>query len=381
MRPRWTAWAVCVVLAAAGTGLATLHHSEAADQPSVAPPPATPVTVTTATRRDVPVYLRGLGTVQAFNSVVVKAQVNGVLLQVPVAEGQEVKQGDVLAVIDPRPYKAALDQATAQRQKDQAQLQAAQLDLKRYQDLSKRGDAPVQQVDDQLATVNSDTAAVAADDAAIETAGLNLSYCYIRAPFDGKVSLRMLDPGNLIEVAAQTTGIITLVQDHPISVVFTLPEDDLPQIESAMQATPGGKLQTLAFDSGDTKQLAQGELQTPNNAIDQSTGTISIKSNFANTDNSLWPGQFVNARLLVNTMKNVVTVPRIAIQHAPDALYVYLVKPDNTVARQDVKLSYQDETTVVVAQGLNGGEKVVTGGVSRLQQGSHVTINTPPASS
>jgi multidrug efflux system membrane fusion protein len=367
------AMAVLVGAGAAGLHFAGVDEPARAADPQAQPPPV-PVTMAAAQTEDVPVYLRGIGTVQAFYAVEVKAQVSGVLLDVPVREGQEVEKGTVVATIDPRPYKAALDQATAARQQDQAQLENAQLDLRRYANLARTDFASRQQVDTQQANVNKLQAAVAGDTAAIETASLNLSYCYIRAPIDGRISLRRVDPGNLIESASQTTGIISITQDHPISVVFTLPEQDLAQVQAAMAR---GSLPVLADTSDGQAQLAQGTLLTPNNAVDINSGTVQLKANFANQDNKLWPGEFVNARLLVNTIRNAVTVPHVAIQHGQDGLFVFVVKPDNTVEQQAVTVSYDDGTRAVVAKGIAPGETVVTSGQSRLGEGTRVALAPP----
>ncbi len=370
---------IAAIVVLLGAGAAGLHLAGAGNQARAAdsqppPPPPVPVTMASAKTEDVPVYLRGIGTVQAFYAVEVKAQVNGVLLDVPVREGQEVKKGAVLAVIDPRPYKAALDRATATRQQDQAQLENAQIDLKRYASLARTDFASRQQVDTQQATVSKLQAAVAGDTAAIETASLNLSFCYIAAPINGRVSLRRVDPGNLVELASQATGIVSITQDHPISVVFTLPEQELPQVQEAMTHGP---LTVFADTSDGQTQLAKGTLLTPNNAVDINTGTIQLKANFANEDNKLWPGEFVNARLLVDTIRGAVTVPHIAIQHGQDGLFVFTVKPDNTVQQQPVTVSYDDGTRAVVGKGVSSGEKIVTSGQSRLGQGTRVTAAPP----
>ncbi len=370
---------IAAIVVLLGAGAAGLHLAGAGDQARAADPqpqlpPPVPVTMAAAKTEDVPVYLRGIGTVQAFYAVAVKAQVNGVLLDVPVREGQEVKKGTVLAVIDPRPYKAALDRATATRQQDQAQLENAQLDLKRYSNLARSDFASRQQVDTQQANVDKLQATVAGDNAAIETASLNLSFCYIVAPIDGRVSLRQVDPGNLVEAASQATGIVSVTQDHPISVVFTLPEQELPQVQDAMTHGP---LTVFADTSDGQTQLAKGTLLTPNNTVDINTGTIQLKANFANDDDKLWPGEFVNARLLVNTIRGAVTVPHIAIQHGQDGLFVFVVKPDSTVEQQAVTVAYDDGTRAVMGKGVSSGENIVTSGQSRLGPGTHVTAAPP----
>ena len=367
----------------AGAAAAGLYASGAAGPAKAAdektqPPPPVPVTVATATQGDVPVYLRGIGTVQAFNAVEVKAQVNGVLVNVPAHEGDEVKKGTLLAVVDPRPYQATLDAAMAKRDQDQAQLQNAQLDLKRYQSLATQSFASRQQVDTQQASVNSSQAGIAGDTAAIEAAQLNLGFCYITAPIDGRVSLRQVDVGNLITAASQATGIFSITQDHPISVVFTLPEGDLPRVEAAMH---DAKLPVFADTSNGQTQLAEGTLLTPNNAVDDTTGTIQLKATFDNPDNKLWPGQFVNARLLVDTIRGAVTVPHLAVQHGQAGLFVFLVKPDNTAAQAPITVTYDDGQRAVVTKGVVAGQAVVIAGQSRLGNGTHVATNSPDHSS
>jgi membrane fusion protein, multidrug efflux system len=335
-------------------------------------PAAVPVSAASVKRADFPVYLRGLGTVEALNTIEVKAQVNGELISLPVQEGQEVKPGDTVAVINPAPYKAALDQATAQRAEDEAQLGSAQQDLTRYQNLAKKGFSPQQQVDDQQATVNKFVAAVQADNAAMEAARINLNFCFIRSPISGRVSLYQTDVGNVIEVATQT-GIVSITQDKPIAVVFTLPEEDLPRVQDAMAK---GKLPVLAYTSDDTRKLGVGSLLTPNNTIDTSTGTIQLKAIFPNDGDRLWPGQFVHSRVLVNTLPNVPTVPLAAIEHGPDGLFVYTVQPNDTVRVQPVRVSYQDENVAVVSSGLQPGQTVVVGGQSRLTAGARVAVES-----
>lgn len=329
-----------------------------------------PVTAAPALVQDVPVYLRGLGTVQAFNTVEIKAEVNGTLVALPVREGEEVQAGEIVAEIDPRPYQAVLDQAVAQRAEDAAELESARLDLARFRQLAKRNFAPQEQVDDQQATVNRLVAAIEADDAAIETARLNLDFCTIRAPISGRVGFYQTDVGNLIEVATQTS-ILSITEDKPISLVFTLPEAQLPRIEDAMAKAP---LPVLAYSGDGRTKLSQGVLLTPNNAIDTSTGTIALKATFANDDDLLWPGEFVDARLLIETLRHVVTVPLPAIQHGPAGLFVYRVGPDDTVQDQAVEVGYQNATIAVATKGLQGGEKIVVDGASRLVPGARVSM-------
>ncbi len=378
-KSRLTWLAALPLLAVAALWFARAHGSFAAAHPeATAPPPETvPVTAVVAKVEDMPVELHGLGTVQAFNTVEIKAQVTGTLVAIPVQEGQEVHQGDIVAQIDPRPYQAALDQVIAQRAEDAAQLQSAQLDLQRYQHLAKSNFAPVQQVDDQQATVNKLIAALQADTAAIETARINLDYCTIRAPIDGRVSFHQTDVGNLIQVASQI-GIVSVTQDKPISVVFTLAEAELRRIQQAMVK---GALPVSVYTGDDKTKLADGQLLTPNNAIDISTGTIQLKATFANDDDALWPGEFVNARLRIDTLHHAVTVPLTAVQHGPNGMFVYTVKPDSTVQEQDVQVAYQDDDKVVVSKGVSGDDTVVLTGQSRLAPGTRVALNKGSAPS
>ena len=357
-----------MVLLAAGPLAWRAVAPGSADAADPRTPSAVPVTTAASRIQDMPIYLNGLGTVQAPNVVEIKAQVTGTLIALPVKEGAEVHQGDIVAEIDPRPYKAALDQALAQRDEDVALLKSAQLDLKRYQNLAKSNFAPVQQVEDQQGTVDKQIGAIGVDTAMIETARINLGYCVIKAPFDGRVSFYQLNVGNLIQAANQT-GIISITQVKPIEAVLTLPEADLSRIQ---QARGSGSVPVTVFDGSSNKQLATGTVTTPNNAIDPATGTISVKSTFANQDSRLWPGQFVNARVQVGLLHNAVTVPEPAIEHGPDGTFVYTVKPDGTVAQTDVRVGEQVAQRTVVTSGLSGKETVVVSGQSRLAPGAHV---------
>ncbi|MDA8248226.1 MAG: efflux RND transporter periplasmic adaptor subunit [Rhodospirillales bacterium] len=329
-----------------------------------------PVLAATAKRQDVPVVLRNIGAVQAFYSVLVRARVDGTLDRVFFTEGQEVRAGDAIALIDPRPYEAALAAAVAKKAADQAQLANAHADLTRYSNLARSDFASRQQVDTQQATVAELQATIAGDDAAIETARLNVEFCHITSPISGRTGLRLVDPGNLIH-ATDAQGIVTITQLHPIAVIFTLPQDDLPQIQAAMAQ---GSAPVLAFSGDDRTELAHGRLMTIDNQIDQSTGTVRLKAEFANPDNKLWPGLFVNAHLQAAILKDVVTVPSPALQRGPNGLYVYLVKSDQTVAMQPVKVTQDDGTLAVIADGVAPGAEVVVNGQLRLQNGSHVAV-------
>jgi multidrug efflux system membrane fusion protein len=362
-----------VLVAGVWFALGLAGGSRAQQVPPPGAPAPVPVSVAYSVRKNVPLYFTGLGSVQAFNSVLVRSRVDGTLTRVAVNEGQEVKEGDLLAVIDPRPYQAALDAAVAKIGQDEAQLANARLDMQRYASLAKQDFASRQQVDTQQSQVKQLTAALAGDNAAVEAAKLNLSYCFITSPIQGRVGLRQVDPGNMVH-ASDATGIITITQIHPISVVFTLPQDDLPRINLAMA---GGQLSVTALASDGKTELDNGTLLTPDNAIDTTTGTIRLKATFPNPNNTLWPGQFVNARLLITTEQNVLTVPSAAVQHGPSGLYVYTVKPDSTVARQDVEVARDLGGVAVVTKGLSEQQAVVTDGQSRLQQGTRVAISDP----
>ncbi len=338
-----------------------------------------PVSVAGVTRQDVPVLLRGLGLVQPYRSVLLRARVDGTLDRVNFVEGQEVKAGDLLAEIDPRPYQAALDQATAKKSGDDAQLTSARSDLTRYRNLANQEVASRQKVESVTAQAAGMEATLKGDAAAIDTARLNLEFTRITSPIDGRVGLRLVDPGNFIR-SAEATGLVTITQTRPISVVFTLPQDQLSAILKAMAArgAAGGKVLVIASSGDDKTQLATGELLTPDNAIDPATGTIKLKATFVNADNALWPGQFVNARLLVDTRRNALTVPTPAVQHGPTGLYVYVVKPDSTIERRDVSVLQESNGMSVLAGGIADDARVVVAGHLRVQAGSKVSIDKPP---
>jgi membrane fusion protein, multidrug efflux system len=371
-----TSAALAVVAAVSIFGWQSQLHGAAA-QSAPAPTPAVPVIVVKAERQNVPEYADGIGTVQALNSVLIRSRVDGTLMQVPAKEGQEVKAGDLVAVIDPRPFKAALDQAMAKKAQDVAALQNAKLDLGRFASLAKEDFASRQQLNTQQALVAQDTALIQGDEAAIETAQLNLSFCYITSPIPGRVGLRLEDPGNLVH-ATDTTGIISVAQDHPITAVFTLPQEDLPDVTHAMASA---NVPVLVFTGDGKRQLDAGTLLAPNNSVDTSTGTIQLKAEFANTQNALWPGEFVEAHLQTGVAQNVVTVPQAAIQHGPNGLYVYVIKPDQTAELQPVTVGYQTPQMAVVTKGLNGGEEMVVNGVLRLQPGTRVAARMEQAAS
>jgi multidrug efflux system membrane fusion protein len=331
-----------------------------------AAPPVVPVTSAVAKINDVPVYRTGLGTVQAFNTVTVKARVDGQLNKVAFTEGQDVKADDVLVQIDPRPFQAALDQAKATKAKDEAQLANARVDLKRFVDLGQY--ATRQSVDTQTALVRQLEATVQADTAALENAQVQLDYTTIRAPISGRTGLRLVDAGNIVH-AADSNGLVVITQLQPISVIFTLPQD---QLQEVVKAKAAGALKVLATGRSSGQVLEAGTLALVDNQIDPATGTVRLKATFPNKDYGLWPGQFVNVRLLIRTLQQVVTVPSTAIQRGPDGMYVYVIKPDSTVAMQPVTVEQMTDGSSVIEAGLDAGAAVVASGQYRLQSGSRV---------
>ncbi|MDE2448240.1 MAG: efflux RND transporter periplasmic adaptor subunit [Gammaproteobacteria bacterium] len=345
--------------------LAPAHASSKRDSA----PAAVAVSTATVTQQDMPVYLEGLGTVQAFYTVKVTAQVNGELTNVDFHEGEQVKRGQLLAQIDPRPFQAALDEARAALAKDDAQLGDASKDLARYNFLEPKKLASQQQVDNQKALVGELKAQIEADQAAIENATTQLSYTRITAPFDGRTGIRAVDPGNIVH-SSDTNGIVVLTQLQPISTIFTLPEDTLQSVADAMSRGP---VPVVAL-ARDGTELDRGTIMLIDNQIDQTTGTIRLKATFANPKLKLWPGQFVNLRLLVRTERNALTIPAAALQRGPDGMFVYIVRPDSTVAQQPVTVTNNSETVAVVTQGLERGQQVVTSNAFRLEPGAPVRV-------
>jgi multidrug efflux system membrane fusion protein len=332
-----------------------------------------PVTVTEATVRDVPIYSHALGTVQALNTVAIRAQVNGQIVSINFRQGQEVHQGDVLAKIDPAPLKAALDQAIAKKSQDEAQLIAAQKDLARFKALALKSFETEQNVDLQQAKVDTNKATIDADQAAIEAAQTQLDYATITAPIDGVVGFRQIDIGNIVHTT-DTSPLTVLTQIKPTTVICTLPQSYLGLVREAMLR---GEVKVSAFDQDGKNQLAEGKLLLINNQIDQTTSTIQLKAEFPNEDQRLWPGEFVRVRLLITTRKNVVTIPAVALQRGPEGFYVWIVKPDETVEQRPIEAFQADEDIVIATKGLNAGETVVVDGQSRLDAGIHVAIRSP----
>ena len=336
-----------------------------------------PVTVVKPVRQDVPVFLRGLGLVSAYRTVIIRPRVDGTVDRVAFTEGEEVKAGTLLAQLDPRPYQATLDQAVARKAADEANLANARLDLSRSAQLARNQFAAQQTVDTRAATVAQQEAAIKGDDATIAAARLNLEFTRITAPFEGRVGLRLTDQGNFVRAADNTSaGIVVLSQIKPISVTFTVPQDSLPSITEAMAR---GKLPVAAWSPDDKSKIADGELLTIDNAIDTTTGTIKVKATFANADNKLWPGQFINARLLIDRRDGALTVPSSAVQRGPAGLFVFVVKPDQTAVVTPIEVVQDTGLLSVVSKGLADDSIVVLSGQSRLTNGTRVAAQPPNA--
>jgi membrane fusion protein, multidrug efflux system len=341
------------------------------------PPPAVPVGVATVQQRGFPVYLTGLGSVQAFNTVALKTRIDGQITQVNFQEGQDVQQNELLIQIDPRPYEVALATAQANLQRDEAQLQNAKVQYERMKALYSGGVIAKQDLDTQEASFGQYEGTIAADKAAIDSAKLNLVYTRITSPINGRIGLRQVDIGNYVQ-ASSTTPMVVITQLHPIAILFTLPEDQLQAVRQRMKQ---GTLQVDVYSRDDQTKLSTGKLLTIDNQIDQTTGTARFKAVFENPDNNLWPNQFVNVHLLLETRKDAITVPASAIQRGPQGTFTYLVDANNTVQVRTVQLALTQGTTVVIASGLEAGERVVTDGQEKLQAGSRVTPQAPAGTS
>jgi membrane fusion protein, multidrug efflux system len=335
------------------------------------------VAIAKVQKQDVPVYLVGLGSVNAFYTANIKSRVDGQIMRVNFQEGQIVKEGDLLIVIDPRPYQVQQEQMEAQLFKDKASLRDAKLNLERYTTLIPSGSIAQQQVDTQQSTVDQLEGQVRTDQAQIDNAKLQIVYCNITAPFTGRVGLRQVDPGNIVH-ATDTNPMLILTQLQPIAVVFTLPEDQLPTVAQHMKHST---LEVNAYSRDNQTKLASGKLLTIDNQIDQTTGTAKLKAVFDNKDNQLWPNQFVNAALLLETRKNSTVVPTASLQHGPQGAFVYLAKPDKTVEARPVDVSLTQGNTTIVASGLNPGDVVVTDGQDKLQTGSEIDPRNNSSSS
>lgn len=338
---------------------------------------AVSVAVAKVSTMDLPVYLSGLGAVEAFNTVAVKSRIDGQLVEINFREGQEVKKGDLLAVIDPRPYQVALAQAEATLYKDQAALKDAKLNMDRFAGLVKDGVIPQQQYDTQVSLVGQLEGAVRADQANIDTQKLNLVYSQITAPVGGRVGLRQVDIGNIVH-AADPNGMLVITQLQPISVIFTLPEDNLLSVQRHLDKGP---LNVEAYSRDDQTKLANGKLLTIDNQIDPTTGTAKLKAIFDNHERSLWPNQFINARLLLEVRKNNTVVPTPAVQRGPQGAYVFTVKPDKTAEMHPVTVAFSQGNFTAVTSGVTAGDTVVTDGQDKLQQGTPLLIRGPNSQS
>jgi multidrug efflux system membrane fusion protein len=335
-------------------------------------PTTIPVAVAKAEVRDLPVLLNGLGSVEGFNTVAVKSRIDGQLVQVAFKEGQEVKEGELLAVIDPRPYEVQLSQAQATLFKDQAALKDARLNLERFQQLYKDGVIPKQQFDTQGSLEAQLDGAVRADQAQVDSVKLNLVYTRITAPVSGRIGLRQIDVGNIVH-ASDPNGLLVITQLQPIAVIFSLPQDNLQSVSQHMRK---GKLSVDAYSRDDQTKLATGSLTTIDNQIDITTGTGKLKAVFENRDRSLWPNQFVNVHLLLEVRKSNTVVPTAAIQRGPQGTYVFSVKQDNTAEMRPVTVAFTEGNFAAITQGIQPGEQVVTDGQDKLQPGTHVEIRS-----
>jgi multidrug efflux system membrane fusion protein len=382
-RRRWSLTGLSIGVIALIAGLTLIFEAtppenkgaEDAGKPQTQP---VPVTITEVTTRDVPVYLDGLGTVQAANAVAIRSQVDGKLQTVNFVEGQRVHKGDVLAIVDPRPFQAALDQATAKKTEDQAQLIAAEKDLERFKTLVGKGAGTQQAVDQQQAKVDNLKATIEADQAAIESAETELSYATIGAPIDGTVGFRQVDAGNIVHANDQIP-ITVLTQIKPAMAVFTLPQRDLGPVREAMLKA---SVPVLAFDQDDTHELATGTLLLIDNQIDQATSTIRLKASFPNEDERLWPGEFIRVRVLVDTLKDAATVPSAVVQRSSQGPFAWVIADDDTAESRPIVAGPVSDDMTVVTNGLKPGERVVVSGQYRLRQGSKVEakpLNPPVA--
>jgi len=380
-RPRKRFWWLLlagILVCLAGIGLWLFLRELLKPAPAPAAPPI-PVVVAVAQSGDVPVYLAGLGTVQAYNTVTIHARVNGTLEKVVFVEGQDVKAGDLLAQIDPRPFQAQLDQVVATKAHDEALLANAKLDLLRYQKLAAENSIATQLRDTQIALVAQDAATVNNDQAQIEYATVQLGYTAITSPISGRTGVRMIDAGNIVQTT-DAGGLVVVTQIEPISVLFTLPEDEFGAVNRQIALGP---LTVSVSSRADNKILGLGTLLLINNQINQTTGTIQLKATFPNKDHALWPGQFIDAQLLLETRHNAITVPAAAVQRGPQGLYAYVVKPDNTAQMVPIKVSDANAggPMALIESGLSVGDQVVVDGQLKLRPGAIVkaTAAAPPA--
>ena len=387
-KSRWWLWIVILAVVAIGIWYYRGHSTSEADGKAATGAGTTgkgkgpgaagmtvPVVVATAQKGDLPVYLIGLGSVTAFNTVTVRSRVDGQIVKVNFTEGQFVHAGDALIEIDPRPYQVMLEQAEGQLAKDQAQLHDVQVDFERYTLLFNEGVIAKQQVDTQQAQVGQYQGAIKADQATIDNAKLQLVYSRITAPISGRVGLRLVDQGNIVH-SSDTTGLLVITQLQPISVIFTLPQDQLQQVLVKLRG--GGQLPVEAYGRDDLTKIADGKLATIDNTIDPTTGTYKLKSIFSNENNVLFPNQFVNVHMLVDTKRGLIVVPAAAIQRGPQGTYVYVVAGGNTANIRTVTIAQTTGNDVGISSGLNPGDVVVIDGTDKLQDGSKVATSTSP---
>jgi len=370
---RWLIGLLALILVVAAIYLRRARSGDAqsgsTSRRSATRPQEIPVVTAVTKTGDMKVYLNGLGSVVPYNTITVKSRVDGQLIKVLFQEGQAVSTGQLLAEIDPRPFEVQLAQAEGQMARDQALLVNAKLDLERYLVLFSQDSVPKQQLDTQESLVRQYEGVVKADQGQVDNAKLQLTYCHITAPISGRLGLRLVDVGNMVH-ASDTNGLVVITQVQPIAVVFTLPEDNLPALLAKMKT--GAKLPVEALDREQKNRLATGSLETIDNQIDPSTGTVKVKAVFANSDSELFPNQFVNARLLVDTLHDVTLVPNAAIQHSPQSAFVYVVKTDQTVEARNVEVKLTEGNETAIAKGLKPSEIVVTDGVDKLQPGTKV---------
>ena len=370
--------AIALLIVMVGGGILALSgswRSTAGAQGGAPAPPRVPVVAAAARTRDVGVYLNGLGAVTPLNTVTVKSRVDGELIAVRFQEGQIVSRGELLAEIDPRPFEAQLTQFEGQLERDQALLDNARLDLKRFQELVKTDAVPRQQLDTQVSLVHQLEGTVKNDQGQIDATKVQLVYCRIASPIAGRVGLRLVDPGNIVH-ATDTGGLVIITQLQPITVIFTIPEDSIPTVLE--QLGRGVRLPVEAYDREQRRKLADGALLTIDNQVDPTTGTVRLKAQFPNTDNRLFPSQFVNARLLIETRRGATVVPTAAIQQSPRGSFVYVVRPDRTVGVRQVGVGVTDRDDVSIEQGLQVGEQVVVEGAERLRDGAAIALRNGP---
>ena len=362
--------AAALAIAVAIAGYVFINQSGQDKARASVPAPQVPVTAAIAETKDVPQFVRGIGTVQAYKTVTIKTRVDGEIVKVAFEEGQEVKAGDQLFQVDPRPYHAALDAAIATKRRNEAQLAGAQLDLERYGKLIGSGYQSRQSFDQQGATVDALKASVAADRAAIDTAQLNLAFADIRAPIDGRTGQRLVDLGNLVQ-AAQGTNLVTITQVKPIFVNFTVPQDYTDAIRHNQTIAP---LTVLAYGSDDKTLVSEGKLSLIDNQIDMTTGTLRLKATFANADERLWPGEFVNVRLVLSTRTSAVTIPQRAVMQGATGYYAYVIRPDGTVERRVVEIAGMQDGLAIIDKGIADQDKIVVDGQYRLTNGARIKL-------